>query len=123
MRVRAIDANHDFTFGTGYNNYAVNQNAVIEVINTRLNSFLGDCFFDLSAGIDWFNLLGGKDQISLNLAITAVILNTQNVVALAQLTANLVRTTRAFSVSYQVQSVYSTQPIPGGTSINLTTVS
>jgi len=73
----------------------------------RLSSFLGDCFFDLGAGIDWFNFLGGKDQLALNLAISSVILNTKDVTGILQLSAELDRDTRKFTVKYRVQTTFS----------------
>lgn len=107
MRVRALDSLHDWQFGKGQNDYARNQNAAIQNIDTRLNSFLGDCFFDEGSGIDWFNLLGAKDQLELNLVIASVILNTQDVIALQRLDITL-SVTRALTIRYQVQTVYST---------------
>ncbi len=106
MRVRALDDDHDWTFGKGQNNYLRNNAAIIQNINTRLNSFLGDCFFDTAAGIDWWSYLGGsKNQNSLSLAISAVILNTQDVTGLKQLNFALVA--RNFTVTYRVQTTYS----------------
>lgn len=109
MRVRALDDLHDWTFGKGRNNYKRDVKAVAQNIDTRLNSFLGDCFFDQSAGLDWFNLLGAKDLIALNLAISAVILKTIDVTGLIQLDSDLNATTRRFTVRYVVQTSYSTQ--------------
>lgn len=106
MRQRAIDDDNDWQFGKGQNDYVRGINAVAQDINTRLGCFLGDCFFDASAGLDWFNLLGSKDQTSLNLAIAAVILNTQNVNGLVQLSVVL-NSARNLSVTYEVQTVYS----------------
>ena len=107
MRVRENDpATNDWTFGSGQNNYLSNNDAVAQIIKTRLLSFLGDCFFDITAGIDWFNFLGGKNAIALNLAISSVILNTTNVTSILQLSVNLT-SNRLFSVSYRVQTTYS----------------
>ena len=107
MRIRALDTLGDWTYGKGQNNYKVRNPAVAESIQTRLLSFLGDCFFDLGAGIDWFTYLGGKDQLGLNLAVSAVILNTQDVTGIRQLSIDLNRATRALTITYQVQTVYS----------------
>lgn len=108
MRVRALDSTGDWTYGQGQNNYLVDLPAVSQNIQTRVLSFLGDCFFDLSAGIDWFTFLGSKNEIALNLAIAAVILNTTYVTGLAQLSIDLDHDTRVFSVTYRVQTGYST---------------
>lgn len=107
MSVRALDANGDWIYGTGANAYLTGNAEVAQAIQTRLLSFLGDCFFDVGAGIDWFGFLGGKDQIGLNLAISAVILNTANVTGIRQLSVSLNDNTRIFSVQYQVQTTYS----------------
>lgn len=113
MRVRALDSSGDWTYGAGQNNFVTAQAAAIEMINTRLLSFLGDCFFDTGAGIDWFNYLGGGNELSLNLAVSAVILNTpdengnQIVTGLQQLSINLNPETRNLSISYQAVTIYS----------------
>lgn len=107
MRVRALDANGDWTFGRGTNDYLVDLKAIEQNISTRLKSFLGDCFFDINAGIDWFGFLGGKDQLGLNLAVRAVILNTDGVTALTQFSVELNHTTRLFTMTYGVTTVFS----------------
>lgn len=108
MRVRALNNDHDWLFGAGKTNYFYANAAIAQNINTRLNAVLGNCFFDLGAGIDWFNLLGAKSQRALNLAISTTILNTAEVTGILQLSSSLNSRTRAFSVRYQVQTVYST---------------
>lgn len=107
MIVRALDEDHDWMFGKGKNDYLQANAAIAQSINTRLNCFLGNCFFDLGTGIDWLNLLGAKDQIALNLAISATILNTEGVTGILQLSSG-VDASRRFSCSYKVQTVFST---------------
>lgn len=106
MRVRGIDVDGEWMFGRGTSDYLINQRAVMQDINTRLKCFVGDCFFDLALGIDWFNLLGGKDLLAVNMAISTMILNTKNVTGMIQLTTGL-DLRRNFSVSYKVSTVYS----------------
>lgn len=109
MIVRALDSDGDWTFGQSLNNYLSANAAVAQTIETRLSSFLGNCFFDLGAGIDWFNFLSGsKSQLALNLSISAVILNTPDVTGILQLSANLNSLTRSFTIVYRVQTTYST---------------
>lgn len=105
-RVRALDVNHDWTFGKGRNNYLRDQAAVMQSIDTRLSCFLGDCFFDLGAGIDWYTYLGSKDQLPLALAIQATIQNTAYVTGTVQ-TRVFLTSARAFNVQYTVQTTYS----------------
>lgn len=103
---RALDESGDWTFGKGKNNYLSKNDQIAQDIQTRLGSFLGDCFFDQGAGIAWFNALGAKDQIPLNLFINAIILNTPNVTGILQ-TAVLLDTNRKLTVRYKVQTTYS----------------
>ena len=106
MRVRALDSNHDWTFGKGQNDYLRDNSAVVQLIDTNLNSFLGDCFFDLNAGLDWFNILGSKNQLQTQLVINNTILNTDNVLTIVEVSYNL-SDTRSMTVKYQVISLYS----------------
>lgn len=107
MQVRALNSDHDWLFGKGANDYLQGNAAIVQNINTRLNSYLGNCFFDLNAGIDWFNLMGSKNLTALNLAISTSILNTDGVTGILQLSTNLTFN-RQFTVTYQVQTIYST---------------
>lgn len=106
MIVRSIDVDGDWMFGKGKNDYKSRNAAIAQCIRTRLQSFLGDCFFNTAAGIDWFNLLGSKNQLALNLSISAVILNTADVTGIRQLSLSLT-STRLLSISYRVQTTYS----------------
>lgn len=103
--VRALDASHDWTFGKGRNNYLRNNAAIVQAIDTNLLSFLGDCFFAIGFGIDWFNLLGSKEQLALNLAVSAQILNTPGVTALLQLSIDR-NAARALTIQYVVTTIY-----------------
>jgi len=105
MIVRAIDSNGDWTFGRGLNDYRSNQAAVVQNIDTRLKCFLGDCFFDQGAGINWIGFLGSKDRVGLNLSIAATILNTREVLSMIQLFESL-SSGRVFAVSYNVSTAY-----------------
>lgn len=111
MSVRALDANGDWTFGAGLNDYKQGNQAVIQDIQTRLSSFVGNCYFDMGAGINWFDFLSSKNELGLRLALSAVILNTPNVVGILQLGFSL-NSSRNFSISYKVQTTYS---VTGGT--------
>lgn len=106
MRVRQLDVLHDWTFGKGRNNYLRGIAAVGQNIDTRLSSFLGDCFFDLTAGLDWFNLLGSKDELTLRLNISTVILNTQDVTGILLISTLTDPKTRDITVKYSVNTTY-----------------
>lgn len=105
MKNRALDVSGDWTFGKSRSDYKTNQDAVAQLIKTRLNSFLGDCFFSLGDGIDWFNLLGSKKLVELRLSISATILNTQDVTGIVELFTNL-DNNRRMTIQYSVTTVY-----------------
>ena len=62
MIIRGLDANGEWLFGRGQQDYARGKEAIILNIKTRLRSFVNDCFFDQEAGIDWLNRLGNNNQ-------------------------------------------------------------
>lgn len=106
MRFRNLDSNGDWTFGKGNNNYAINNKAIGLNIRTRILSWVGDCFFDLDAGIDWVNRLGSKNQRALlELDLRNIILQTEGVTGLLEF--NTVLVGRKFTADYSVQTVYS----------------
>lgn len=103
MIIRALNGAGDWEFGKGKNDYKRGLDAITQNIKTRLMSFLGDCFFDLTAGIDWFNLLGGKDKLALELAISSTILNTRDVTGILLLSVSE-SPSRQMTVIYRVQT-------------------
>lgn len=106
MKVRAIDSFGDWQFGKGRNDYKQNLKALVQNISTRLNSFLGDCFFSTGDGVDWFNIIGTKNTLAIELAVAAAILNTEGVTALLQLSVTLSPSSRNVFLSYEVDTVY-----------------
>lgn len=111
MIVRGIDLNGDWLFGKSKSDYKSANNAVAQSIQTRINSFLGDCFFATNFGIDWFGLLGSKNKTALELSIGSQILNTPNVKSLIQL-SSVVDVNRLLTISYTVQTVFATSENP-----------
>lgn len=125
MIVRAIDVNNDWTFGKGQNNYVSNNAAIAQNIKTELQSFLGDCFFALSDGLDWFNLLGSKNVVALQLGVRAAILNVTGVTSIVSLTIDLDTVSRRIEMQCSVDTIYSAvnnnnAPVISNTSFLLT---
>lgn len=106
MRVRSIDASNDWNFGKGLNDYYLNNDAITQNIKTRLQSFLGDCFFATNAGLDWFNLLGSKNILAVQLAVQAAILNTNGVTRIVDFSLTL-ESNRLLKLQYVVETIYS----------------
>lgn len=105
--IRALSNTLDWEFGNGLNNYASNNAAVAYDIQMSLSMFLGDCFFALGNGIDWLNLLGGKSEVAIQLAINGALLRVDGVTGILNTNFSLTED-RNLSVSYNVQTVYST---------------
>lgn len=108
MRVRALSATGDWLFGKGYADYLTGQAAIQQSIQTRILMFLNECFFATNAGLDWFTYLGSKNDLQIQLACAATILNTYGVTSVVQVYVNLT-STRQFSISYTVQTIFSSQ--------------
>lgn len=105
MITRGVDAQNDWMFGKGKNDFKRNIFAVGQNVKTRLQSFLGDCYFQSDAGIDWFNLLGDKNLPALELAISSVILNTSGVTGIVELSTT-VGENREVTTQYTLDTVY-----------------
>lgn len=105
MLFRGLDADGDWTFGKGLSNFATQNDAIALNIRTRILSWIGDCFFDLKAGIDWVNRLGSKNQAALlDLDLRRRILETEGVTGLTQF--DIINQDRAFTGNYTVNTIY-----------------
>jgi hypothetical protein len=106
MIFRNLMPNGDWTFGKGVNNYLSGDAAIGLNIETRLLSWLNDCFFDTKAGVDWLNRLGQKNQANiLALDCRRIILTSPGVTGL--LNFDIVQNGREFTVTYNITTVNS----------------
>lgn len=106
MIFRNLDENHDWCFGKGKNDMTRENKAIGLNIKTRIMSWVGDCFFDEGAGIDWWNRLGSKNQRGLlEMDLKRIILQSEGVTGLMSFTTNV--TGRKFTASYSVMTEYS----------------
>ena len=105
MIFRALDENHDFMWGKGKSDFLTGNAAIGMNIKTRILSWVGDCFFDQNAGIDWWNRLGSKNQRALlELDLKRIILQSEGVTGIVAFQTNLMG--RRFSASYTVNTIY-----------------
>ena len=58
MTIRALNTDHDWTYGKHFSQ----RNEVAQNLKTRLLSFKSDWFLDLEAHIDWWAILGQRDN-------------------------------------------------------------
>jgi hypothetical protein len=106
MIFRNLDKNSDWTFGRGIGCYVDLNSAIGLNIKTRILSWLDDCFFDLTAGIDWLNRLGSKNQRELlELDLRRIILQSEGVTGILEFESQLIG--RNFTANYSVQTIYS----------------
>ena len=108
MKIRALDANGNWTFGQGLNNYLTGNAAIGLNISTRIKSWVGDCFFAMNAGVDWKTRLGSKSQIALLEAdLKRIILSSYGVVAITAFSFSVNEATREFTVNYTINTIFS----------------
>ncbi len=107
MIFRQLDANGDWLFGKGINDYAKNEDAVNLNIRTRLLSWVGDCFFALSDGIDWRNRLDVGQQQALVEELKSNLLQAFGVVEINDVQTIFDGTTRTIRILYDIKTIFS----------------
>ena len=108
MIFRAIDGTSDWTFGAGKANYASDERAIELNIQTRLKSWINDCYFDLDAGIDWLARLDKNQKNNLVNDIKILLIQTYGVMKVYDdvvIVEN--RQTRAIGLTYTIDTIFS----------------
>ncbi|MBQ2285325.1 MAG: hypothetical protein II244_06640 [Clostridia bacterium] len=103
---RNLDTNGDWQFGNGFGSYVVDEQEIAVNLKTRILSFLGDCFFAINEGIDWWNLLDYRYQDRLENAVQEVVKNTPGVTAINSIDV-LIGAGRRITIHYDIQTIYS----------------
>lgn len=110
MIMRALSPTGDFTLGHGVQNYLRDEPAIELNVQTRLKSFLGDCFWAIDAGVDWWELLGVKNpqaQAAIVLACRLTIAESYGVVRINSIAAATDPVTRRLTVTYNIDTIFS----------------
>lgn len=105
MRFRIIDDNDDWTFGRGIQSYAQELQALMLNLKTRILSWVGDCFFDTTANIDWKNLLGVNTRKQIENAVKATTFKTPGVLRINSINID-VDTQRSATIQMVIDTVY-----------------
>jgi hypothetical protein len=107
MIVRALDNNGDWTYGNSF--FKRKDDAVMQSIKTKLQSWKGDCFFDLQAGVDWTNIIGSKSANNKALAIADIkrVIAQIDAIITIDLDFDILKD-RSLTVSYTVTTIYKT---------------
>lgn len=106
MIFRNLDADGDWTFGRGKNDFLREQDAIGLNIKTRIMSWLNDCFFAMNEGIDWATRIGSKNQKDLlDADLKRVILSSENVTGLLSFESSVLN--RKYTADFSVETVFS----------------
>jgi hypothetical protein len=107
MRVRRIDAHGDWTFGAGRASYADRSESVAQRVKTRLLSFQGDWFLDLSHGLPWFKLIERPaDLARIERAVKTQILQTDGVSIVTEFSMTPNAATRQLNITTTIVDIY-----------------
>lgn len=105
MIIRNLNSSHDWLFGSGLGCYLTGNAAIGLNIETRILSWVNDCFFDMGAGIDWANRLGSKNQQTLLINdLKRIILQSYGVTGIVSFDISV--TGRAFTANYVINTIY-----------------
>lgn len=107
MIIRAFNPATDVQFGQGRENFLSGQNAIAENIQTRLYSFLRDCFFDIQSGIDWIRFFSvpTKSQ-EIELSCRGIVLQSYGVVKVNSIEVLVVD--RRINISMNINTIFTT---------------
>lgn len=106
MIFRGQTDEQDWTFGQGKQAYLSGTAAIIKNIQTRLQTYYTECFFNAEIGVDWFNLLGQKSPDLLILAIKKEISNCYGVTLVTDVRYTVDKD-RNITIYYTVDTIYS----------------
>lgn len=108
MKFRALDGDGDWQFGSGNQSYLTAEDAVAADIKTALRMFLGECFFALDFGVDWWNLLGARGAAEQDIVLQCrqMISSREGVSRINSVNAVLDRDTRRLTVDFSVDTVF-----------------
>ncbi len=106
MITRALTPTGDWTYGSGIQNYLRGEAAIEQNIVTTVNSWIGDCYYAMNFGVDWYNRLDVKQQNNLIQEIKQVIAGCYGVVGVFSITGNFSGQTRLESITTEIATIF-----------------
>jgi len=108
MRVRAQDANGDYTFGHSIANFLINSNAAVaQTVQTRLLLWEGEWYLDLTAGTPWLQqVLGAHTRSVYDAAIQERTLATVGVNSIDKYSSSLDPRSRKLTVQMTISTQF-----------------
>ncbi len=112
MRYRKLTSTGDYTFGSSGQDFFTGIQAVAQAIQTRLNLLKESFWRDMDSGLPLMQEIAGTPGSQSNLAaidatILQIIRETQGVSEIVAYSSEYNRTTRAYSYTGLVQTIYS----------------
>ena len=105
MIFRALTETGDWIFGCGRASYLTEQKAINANIETKLKTFLSECFFDKNAGVPWFNLIDSKNKDVIVLAVKSAISECDGVLNVSELEYTF-NDNRELEIKYAIATIY-----------------
>lgn len=107
MKVRGLDKNHDWTFGSGLANYKKDSDAVKQCVLTTLLSFRNNYFLNKSHGIAWFNHLSKNPDVeAMRQDIKARVFEVEGVASIDSLSIQYDTSTRKAYITLKYTDIY-----------------
>jgi hypothetical protein len=111
MKYRRLDADGDYVFGSGTNDFLQDTNAVAQAIKTRLLLLYGEWWEDTEGGFPlWQKILGksgsAKNRNIIDGLIKSRILDTENVSSIDSFSSTWNATTRAYEFTANVTDAW-----------------
>ncbi|MBN3822360.1 hypothetical protein G3O00_01850 [Burkholderia sp. Ac-20384] len=113
MKYRKQDADGDYVFGGGANDFLVNTpEAVAQAVLTRLRLLRGEWFLDTTVGMPWAtDVLGKYTSGTYDSAIRQCILGTQGVTEITSYSSSVDPSTRELTVAATITTIYGTTTV------------
>ena len=108
MRVRALDANGDMTFGDSAANFLVDSpQCVLQCVLTALRLHQGEWFLDITAGMPWESkVLGFGTQSFYDNAVKTCIRGVQDVTGITNYSSSFNSVTRHLTIGATIQTAF-----------------
>lgn len=107
MIIRRLTKELDWSFGHGKSDLLSDDDAIMLNIYTRLNEWVGDCFFAVQNGVDWYNGLDRGMKEYIDRRCKQIIIESFGVVQLITYESNLNVNTRKLTINASITTINS----------------
>lgn len=107
MSVSKLDSNGDWRFGKSLADYTRNSGEISQNVITRLKSFADDWFLDTTANIDWFTILGNRNNEQIILReVSRVVSATDGVKSIDKIEPIVNRESRTVTIRLEYTDIF-----------------